>query len=120
MDPKEVIVFAGDTEDKAYTGDFAMTYLTFVLLWYPMRLLFAIVYHFTLIWGVGGEESVEEIAEVISKAIGPSGPNSRYVLNLAEGLRRIGLGTENDEHLFSLEEAIKKMDSGKYHQLHIY
>ena len=85
-----------------------------------MGLLFIIVYHFTMILDVGGEESIEEIAKVISKAIGPSGPNSRFVLNLAEGLRMIGLGTENDEHLFSLEEAIKQMDSGKQHQIHIY
>ena len=49
---------------------------------------------------------------MIWKSIGPSGPNYRFVLNLAEGLRMISLGAEKDEHLFSLEEAIKKLDNG--------
>ena len=41
-----------------------------------------------------------EIAAVIRRSAGPSGPNLEYLLRLAEALRGIGA---DDEHVFALE-----------------
>ena len=43
---------------------------------------------------------------------GPSGPNIRFVLNLAEGLRQIGLSNDKDQHVFGLEKAVLKLEQG--------
>ncbi|MGF1508627.1 MAG: gamma-glutamylcyclotransferase [Myxococcota bacterium] len=50
-----------------------------------------------------GPESIEQIAEVVRSAHGPSGPNDEYVLRLAEALRAMGA---EDPHVFALEEAV--------------
>lgn len=50
-----------------------------------------------------GPESVEEIAQVVRAAHGPSGPNDEYVLRLAEALR--GMGAD-DPHVFAVERAV--------------
>ena len=50
-----------------------------------------------------GDESVDEIAEVVRNAHGPSGPNDEYVLRLAEALRAMGA---TDEHVFAVERAV--------------
>ncbi|MEM1025827.1 MAG: gamma-glutamylcyclotransferase [Myxococcota bacterium] len=50
-----------------------------------------------------GDETIEEIAEVVRQAHGPSGPNDEYVLRLAEALRAMGA---DDEHVFAVERAV--------------
>jgi cation transport regulator ChaC len=50
-----------------------------------------------------GPESVEEIAEVVRMAHGPSGPNDEYVLRLAEALRAMGA---DDPHVYEVERAV--------------
>ncbi|MCA9553939.1 MAG: gamma-glutamylcyclotransferase [Myxococcales bacterium] len=52
-----------------------------------------------------GPAPVERIAAQIAGAVGPSGPNVDYLVNLAEGLR--GWGAQ-DEHVFALEAALPK------------
>ena len=50
-----------------------------------------------------GPASLSEIAQQIFRAKGPSGPNTEYLIELAEGLRAIGV---SDEHVFSLEQQV--------------
>lgn len=51
-----------------------------------------------------GPDKEEVIAKQIAKASGPSGPNSEYLLKLAESLRALG---DHDEHVFQLEELLR-------------
>lgn len=46
-----------------------------------------------------GEVPVEEIAEIVRAAVGPSGHNVEYVLRLADALMELGIV---DEHVFQL------------------
>lgn len=56
-----------------------------------------------------GEASEREIAEHIFRCAGPSGPNSEYLLLLAEALRSLN---EVDEHVFSVEAHLKCLLTG--------
>ena len=53
-------------------------------------------------------ESTSETAKIIKKAIGPSGPNIDYLKNLANGIKKLNMGT--DEYL---EELLQKVEGGK-------
>ena len=53
-----------------------------------------------------GEASVEEVAETIATAVGPSGPNSEYLLNLAQAMRGIDV---HDPHLDELERRVREI-----------
>ncbi|GBP82127.1 Putative glutathione-specific gamma-glutamylcyclotransferase 2 [Eumeta japonica] len=57
-----------------------------------------------------GPDSIENIAKQIISCHGPSGSNKEYVYNLAKAMRDIAPNIE-DEHLFSIEEAVRKIDS---------
>lgn len=50
-----------------------------------------------------GEASIEEIAQQILTAQGPSGPNLEYALRLAQALREMGA---DDPHVFALEREL--------------
>ena len=50
-----------------------------------------------------GPASDHEIAAHIARSHGPSGPNSDYVLKLAQALRDMG---EHDEHVFAIEKQL--------------
>lgn len=50
-----------------------------------------------------GPASDAEIATHIAKSRGPSGPNSEYVLKLAQALRDMN---EHDEHVFAIEHEL--------------
>ncbi len=52
-----------------------------------------------------GDAPLADIAQQIAQAHGPSGPNSAYLLNLAQALRE--LGTE-DAHIFALEAQLQR------------
>lgn len=52
-----------------------------------------------------GDAPLADIAQQIAQAYGPSGPNSAYLLNLAQALRE--LGTE-DAHIFALEAQLQR------------
>ncbi|XP_049886183.1 putative glutathione-specific gamma-glutamylcyclotransferase 2 [Pectinophora gossypiella] len=56
-----------------------------------------------------GPASVEDIAKQVISSQGPSGTNKEYVYNLAEAMRSITPDVY-DEHLFSLEAAVQKLD----------
>ncbi|XP_075984327.1 putative glutathione-specific gamma-glutamylcyclotransferase 2 [Anticarsia gemmatalis] len=56
-----------------------------------------------------GSTSVEEIAKQVIQCSGPSGTNKEYVYNLATAMRQLA-PTVKDDHLFALEEAVKKLD----------
>ncbi len=49
---------------------------------------------------------VEKQAEVIAKAIGPSGRNSEYLFQLADFVR---FANGNDESLFHLEASVRRI-----------
>ena len=51
-----------------------------------------------------GEEPIDLIAERVVRAVGPSGPNTEYVLRLADALRDMGV---DDPHVFDLERAVR-------------
>lgn len=53
-----------------------------------------------------GEASPQQIARHIARSKGPSGPNSEYLLRLADALRELG---EHDEHVFAIESELKKL-----------
>ncbi|KAI9591310.1 ChaC-like protein [Syncephalis fuscata] len=55
-----------------------------------------------------GPESVDQIAERIAKAIGPSGPNQEYLFNLCGALRLLAPQVQ-DVHLFELEARVKQL-----------
>ena len=49
----------------------------------------------------------EEIARVIKDSIGPSGPNTEYLFNLAEYVRN-NIPEDQDSHLFGIERLVKE------------
>ena len=55
-----------------------------------------------------GPAPLSVIAQQIFRSIGPSGPNTEYLVELAEGLRAIGVG---DEHVFSLERHVRLLET---------
>lgn len=60
----------------------------------------------------GGPRSLPEIAEQISQARGPSGPNYEYLFGMAQGLRDIGEHA-HDDHIFELEALVTQMMADK-------
>ena len=53
-----------------------------------------------------GPASDSDIAAHIARSVGPSGPNSDYVLQLAQSLRNMN---EHDEHVFAIERELLKL-----------
>lgn len=51
-----------------------------------------------------GDAPLNDIAQQIANAHGPSGPNRDYLVNLAEALRELGA---KDAHIFALEAQLK-------------
>lgn len=58
---------------------------------------------------ISGPAPVNDIATQIIDCSGPSGPNKDYVYKLAETMRNLMPGVK-DDHLFALEEALKKLE----------
>ena len=63
-----------------------------------------------------GNENVETIARHIVEARGPSGSNTEYLYKLAVAMRTVAPGIQ-DEHLFTLEETVKKLDLERQKQV---
>jgi cation transport regulator ChaC len=55
----------------------------------------------------GGDAPLDQIAEQIARAHGPSGTNRAYLFNLAEAIRRVT--SVNDEHLYTLDQLVKNI-----------
>ncbi|XP_039254734.1 putative glutathione-specific gamma-glutamylcyclotransferase 2 [Styela clava] len=62
-----------------------------------------------------GPETLHEISDVIVNAVGPSGPNVEYLLNLAEFVKTY-IPEDKDSHLFGLEQLVRERIStrGEY------
>ncbi|WP_445621126.1 gamma-glutamylcyclotransferase [Kushneria sp. Sum13] len=56
-----------------------------------------------------GEASALEIAQQISTAVGPSGPNRDYLLMLADSIRDMG---HDDAHVEAIEQALLALEAG--------
>ncbi|MDP4547794.1 gamma-glutamylcyclotransferase [Marinobacter sp. MDS2] len=52
-----------------------------------------------------GDAPAEDIARQIAQALGPSGPNTDYLLRLAESLRALG---DQCDHTFAIESCLKE------------
>lgn len=57
-----------------------------------------------------GEADLNTIAQQIFNASGPSGSNKEYLYKLAAAMRTL-VPCHEDPHLFSLEEAVRKLES---------
>ena len=57
-----------------------------------------------------GHASDEDIARQICESAGPSGPNIDYLVNLAHGLRALGVV---DEHVFNIESHALRIKASK-------
>lgn len=53
----------------------------------------------------GGDAPLNDIAQQIARAQGPSGSNRDYLFNLTTAIRNIT--KNNDEHLFTLDQLVK-------------
>lgn len=58
-----------------------------------------------------GPAPLNKIAEQISKSVGPSGTNAEYLFQLAAAMKTRFPSIE-DNHLFELEKAVRKMKGG--------
>lgn len=59
-----------------------------------------------------GPTDMPVLVKQIFEAVGPSGPNSEYVFNLAEAMRRLFPGIV-DEHLMEIEKALRLMEKDR-------
>ncbi|XP_058822108.1 putative glutathione-specific gamma-glutamylcyclotransferase 2 [Topomyia yanbarensis] len=60
----------------------------------------------------GQQDSIQEIADQILGAAGESGENTEYVYKLADAMRQLYPG-EEDDHLFELEQVLKAAEARK-------
>ncbi|KAH9172888.1 ChaC-like protein [Lactarius sanguifluus] len=56
-----------------------------------------------------GSEPLEELADTVWRAVGPSGRNKDYVYNLAAAVRALA-PEAHDSHLFALEARLRELD----------
>lgn len=59
-----------------------------------------------------GDADIECIAQQILDSVGPSGTNTEYLYKLASAMRLLAPGVQ-DEHLFALEEAVRRLENSQ-------
>jgi cation transport regulator ChaC len=58
---------------------------------------------------LGEAESLEALAGQVVRAVGPSGRNVEYVLNIRDAVREAGAGGSDVEELMLLGEAVERL-----------
>lgn len=82
-------------------------YFRVKLLYYNM--LQYLCFYENMLFTISGPAPLEDIAKQIISCSGPSGTNKDYVYKLAETMRNLMPGIK-DDHLFALEEALRKLE----------
>ena len=64
----------------------------------------------TYVSNTTNNEPLDNLALQIARSVGPSGPNTEYLFNMADALRERDIVTEDDEkHLMSLERKVREI-----------
>ena len=70
----------------------------------------------TYVSNTTNDEPLDKLALQIARSVGPSGPNTEYLFNMADALREKNIVTEDDDnHLMLLESKVREILENNKH-----